>query len=144
MTRTTSWSRKRRLPRAAVGLLALAAMLAFVLTSCPSNRDGVPGELATAKDETQSAARSAALALDMWTQHGSTRNLTRVQVSDSRDQIVKAYQTVASLTAESSADLNRQALLTRTMTELIATLAMRMPRSGPCPGNRTRRRCARA
>jgi hypothetical protein len=108
--------------RVAAGLLAVAAVLAFILTSCPSNRDGMPGQLATAKDETQSAARSAALALQLWEQHRSTGDLTAVQMADARDEIVKAYQGIATLKAEDPADLDRQSLLTRSMTEQIATL----------------------
>jgi hypothetical protein len=114
--------RSRRPLRVLAVLLALAAALAFVLTSCPSNRDGMPGQLATAKEDTQSAARSAALALQMWAQHRSTQALTTVQLSDARDEVVKAYQGIATLKAEDPADLGRQALLTRTMTELIRTL----------------------
>ena len=82
----------------------------------------MPGQLATAKDETQSAARSAALALQLCEQHRSTRNLTAVQLADARDEIVKAYQGIATLKAEDPADLDRQSLLTRSMTELIGTL----------------------
>ena len=100
----------------------LAAVLALVLTSCPSNRDGMPGQLATAKDDTQSAARSAALALQLWQQHRSTRDLTAVQLADSRDEVVKAYKGIATLKAQDPADLNRQSLLTRSMTQLIGTL----------------------
>jgi hypothetical protein len=114
--------RSRRSLRVLAVVLVLAAALAFVLTSCPSNRDGMPGQLATAKEDTQSAARSAALALQMWAQHRSTRQLTCVQLSDARDEVVKAYQGIATLKAEDPADLGRQALLTRTMTELIRTL----------------------
>ncbi|MCU1699176.1 MAG: hypothetical protein JWR34_5239 [Mycobacterium sp.] len=114
--------RSRRSLRVLAVVLVLAAALAFVLTSCPSNRDGMPGQLATAKEDTQSAARSAALALQMWVQHRSTQQLTCVQLSDARDEVVKAYQGIATLKAEDPADLGRQALLTRTMTELIRTL----------------------
>ena len=114
--------RARQVVRVGAGLLFLAAMLAFVLTSCPSNRDGMPGQLASAKDETQSAARSAALALQLWGQGRSTRALACVQLSDARDEVVKAYQGIATLKAEDPVDLGRQALLTRTMTDLIGTL----------------------
>jgi hypothetical protein len=114
--------RARQLVRIVVGLLVLAAMLAFVLTSCPSNRDGMPGQLASAKDETQSAARSAALALQLWAQGQSPRDLTCVQLSDARDEVVKAYQGIAILKAQDPVDLGRQALLTRTMTDVIGTL----------------------
>jgi outer membrane receptor protein involved in Fe transport len=82
----------------------------------------MPGQLATANDETQSAARSAALALQLFEQHRSTRELTAVQLSDARDEIVKAYEGIATQKAEDPADLDRQSLLTRSMTELIGTL----------------------
>jgi hypothetical protein len=105
------------------GLLVIAGVIAFVLTSCPSNRDGMSGQLATAKDETQSAARTAALALDIWTQHRSTRNLVAVQMADARDEIVKSYSSIATLKADNPADLGRQGLLTHAMTDLIGTLS---------------------
>ncbi|MCW2557288.1 MAG: hypothetical protein JWP55_1252 [Mycobacterium sp.] len=107
----------------AAGMLLIAAALALVLTSCPSNRDGMPGQLATAKEDTQSAARSAALALQMWAQHTSTRNLTCVQLADARDEVVKAYRGIATLKAEDPVDLGRQAMLTRAMTDVVDTLA---------------------
>jgi hypothetical protein len=108
--------------RVLTGLLVLVAVLALVLTSCPSNRDGMPGQLATAKEETQSAARSAALALQLWAQHRSTRDLTCVQLADARDEIVKAYGGIATLKAEDPVDLGRQAMLAHTMTDLIGAL----------------------
>ncbi|MDT5066266.1 MAG: hypothetical protein QOK02_2421 [Mycobacterium sp.] len=114
--------RSRRVIRVTVGLLVIAATLAFVLTSCPSNRDGMPGQLATAKDDTQSAARSAALALQMWAQHSSTRNLTSVQLADARDEVVKAFRGIATLKAEDPADLGRQLMLTRAMTDVVGTI----------------------
>jgi hypothetical protein len=114
--------RRRSVLRIITGLLVLLAVLAFILTSCPSNRDGMPGQLATAKDETQSAARSAALSLQLWQEDRSTRDLTSVQMADARDEIVKAYGGIATLKAEDPVDLARQRLLTRSMTELVATL----------------------
>ena len=108
--------------RAAAVVLILGAALAFVLTSCPSNRDGMPGQLANAKDETQSAARSGAMALQLWVLHRSTRDLTAVQLADARDEVVKAYQGIAVLKAEDPADLSRQVLLTNSMTEVITAL----------------------
>jgi hypothetical protein len=112
----------RRTLRAVTVVLVLAGALAFILTSCPSNRDGMPGQLASAKDDAQSAARSGALALQLWAQHQSTRDLTAVQLADARDQVVKAYQGIATLKAEDPADLARQTLLTRSMTEMVSTL----------------------
>jgi hypothetical protein len=97
-------------------------MLTFILTSCPSQRDGMSGQLATAKEETQAAARSGALGLQLWAQRRSTRNLTSVQLADARDEVVKAYATIASLEAENRVDLGRQSMLTRTMTGLIDVL----------------------
>jgi hypothetical protein len=114
--------RSRRALPVLAGMLVLAAALAFVLTSCPSNRDGMPGQLATARDDTQSAARSAALALRLWAEHRSTRDLTCVQLADARDEVVKAYRGIATLKAEDPADLGRQAMLTGAMTDVVGTL----------------------
>lgn len=100
----------------------LLATLFFILTSCPANRDGMPGRLASAKDEAQSAARSAALALQLWTDHRSTRQLASVQLADARDEVVKAHQGIAVLAAHDPVDVQRQALLAQTMTELINDL----------------------
>lgn len=100
----------------------LVAVLALVLTSCPANRDGMPGQLASAKDETQSATRSAVLALDLWQRDRSTRQLVAVQLADARDEVAKAYDGIAVLKAEDPADLARQNLLTRSMTDIVATL----------------------
>ncbi|OBI84789.1 hypothetical protein A5663_10410 [Mycobacterium sp. E740] len=108
--------------RLAVVLLLLAGVLALILTSCPSNRDGMPGKLASAKEETESAARMGAQALDLWIKRRSTGNLTAVQLSDARDQIAKAYSGIAVLRAEDPQDLRRQSLLTETMTTLIGQL----------------------
>ncbi len=104
------------------GLVAVVAVPAFVLTSCPSQRDGMSGQLATAKEETQTAARSGALGLQLWAQRRSTRNLTSVQLADARDEVVKAYATVASMDADNRTDLDRQSMLTRAMTALIDVL----------------------
>lgn len=114
--------RARRILRGLLVAVVLAAILALSLTSCPTNRDGTAGQLSTAKEETQSAARSAALALELWAQHRSTRNLTSVQLSDARDEMVKAYQDVAAIAADDPADLRRQTLLAQTMASLIDTL----------------------
>jgi hypothetical protein len=114
--------RARRILRGLAVAVLLAAILVFSLTSCPSNRDGTPGQLFAAKEETQSAARSAALSLELWAQHRSSRNLTSVQLSDARDEMVKAYQDVASVAAENPADLRRQTMLTQALDGLIETL----------------------
>lgn len=108
--------------RVLVGLVAVGALLAGVLVGCPSYRDGMSGRLATAKDDTLSAARSGALAVELWSRHRSTRDLTCVQLSDARDEVVKALKDVATLTATNPDDLARQGLLTDRMTEVTATL----------------------
>lgn len=112
----------RRGVRVVMGFVALGALLVFVLSACPSYRDGMSGQLAAAKDDTVSAARSGALALDLWSRHRSTRDLTCVQLSDARDEVVKAFKDVATLTATTPEDLDHQGLLAQRMTELTATL----------------------
>lgn len=108
--------------RIVVGIAAMVAMLAFILTSCPSNRDGMPGRLAQARAETESAARTGALALDLWAQGRSTRHLTAVQLSDARDTVISAFDGVAELRAEDPVDLRRQLFLTQAMTDIAAQL----------------------
>ena len=63
--------RLRRLRGLLLIVLVLVA-LGLLLTRCPANRDGMPGRLATAKEEISSAARSGALALDHLVQRRST------------------------------------------------------------------------
>jgi len=110
----------RAINRAAVrGVLCLAlmiAVLALALTSCPARRDGVAGQLTTAAEETQSAARSGALALQLWIDHRSTGTLTGVQLTDSRDAVMRAYQGIAALQTDQPKELARQAMLTTAMT----------------------------
>jgi hypothetical protein len=103
-------------------LVLLGAVLAFVLTSCPANRDGMPGQLAGAKEQTQSASRSAALALDLWARGRSSRQLVSVQLTDARDEVAEAFAGIAILKSDDPVDLDRQAMLTVTMTSVIATL----------------------
>lgn len=103
-------------------LVVVLLALGGLLTRCPANRDGMAGQLATAMAETTSAARSGALALDLWAQRRSTAQLAAVQLSDARDQIVTAYQGIAELRAESPADIERQRLLAGSMTEIIGIL----------------------
>jgi hypothetical protein len=110
--------RARGPARLLAGLIGLVAVLLFVLTSCPSYRDGMSGQLFSAKDDTLSAARSAALAIELWSRHQSTEDLTCVQLSDARDEVVKAYEDIATLKAQNPTDLARQALLTRTTSEV--------------------------
>jgi hypothetical protein len=125
----------RRLVRLALLPVFIAGVLLFVLTSCPSNRDGMPGQLAGAMDETLSAARSGALAIDLWQRGRSTDQVASVQLSDARDEVTKGYEGVSVLRAEDPRDLARQTLLVQTMTDIVATLnesnaAVRMPARG--------------
>lgn len=101
---------------------AITAVLLFILTSCPSNRDGMPGQLATALDETTSAAQSGALALDLWQRGRSSQQLAAVQLSDARDEVTQSYDGISVLRAEDPVDLARQTLLIDVMTDVIATL----------------------
>jgi hypothetical protein len=96
--------------------------LGLLLTQCPANRDGMPGQLAQAMDETTVAARSGALALDLWIKRRSTAQLTSVQLTDARDEVVKAYKGIAELKAEDPVDIGRQRMLTESMTMIIAQL----------------------
>lgn len=118
MRRTTA----RGVLKLSVLPVVLAAALLLILTSCPSNRDGMPGRLATAKEETQSAARSGALAIDVWLRGRSTDRLVRVQLSDARDEVSTSYEGVSTLRAEDPADLARQTLLLQSMTDILTTL----------------------
>jgi HAD superfamily hydrolase (TIGR01509 family) len=108
--------------RPAAVLVALVALIAFILTSCPSNRDGAPGQLASAKEEAESACRSGLLALDQWTADRSSAQLVSVQFGDARDQVVKAYKGIATLDTEDPIDLERQQFLTASMTAIITAL----------------------
>ena len=108
--------------RPAAVLVALVALTAFILTSCPSNRDGAPGQLASAKEEAESACRSGLLALDQWTGGRSSAQLVSVQLGDARDQVVKAYKGIATLDTKDPIDLERQQFLTASMTAIIAAL----------------------
>ena len=122
MSKPRTVRRARRPVRVIAALLVCVAFPAFVLTSCPAARDGIPGQLAAAKQEAQSAARSAALSLQLWTQDRSTRQLTTVQLTDARDQVVKALKGVAELKGENREDLHRQALLLRSLAETVDLL----------------------
>jgi hypothetical protein len=108
--------------RAALLLVLLFIGLGLLLTRCPANRDGMPGQLAQSERETTAAARSGALALDLWTRRRSSAQLTSVALSDARDEVVKAYKGIAELRAEDPADLTRQRMLTRSMTAIIDEL----------------------
>jgi hypothetical protein len=96
----------------------------------------MPRQLAHAMEEATSAARSGALALDLWTQQRSTRQLTSVRLSDARDEVLKAYKGIADLRAEDAVDIGRQRMLTEAMTTIIgqlnsASAALRRVTSGP-------------
>lgn len=113
--------RARRLEGPLVLLVVLAA-LGFLLTCCPANRDGAPGQLAGAMEETASAARSGAAALDLWSRGRSTAQLAGVQLSDARTEVVNAYQGVADLRARDPVDVERQRMLIDSMTDVIGIL----------------------
>jgi hypothetical protein len=109
-------------PRVALLLVLLVVGLGLLLTRCPANRDGMPGQLAQAMEETTAAARSGALALDLWTQQRSTAQLTSVALSDAREEVVKAYKGIADLKADDPVDIGRQHMLTNSMTTIIGQL----------------------
>ncbi|MFI5509540.1 hypothetical protein ACIA48_18900 [Mycobacterium sp. NPDC051804] len=108
--------------RALVLLALILVGTGLLLTRCPANRDGMPGQLAQAMQETTSAARSGAAALDMWTQRRATTQLTSVALSDSRNEVVNAYKGIAELRAEDPVDIQRQQILTTSMTSIIGAL----------------------
>jgi hypothetical protein len=103
----------------AVVLLVFAGLL---LRACPAIRDGVPGQLAKAQQDSESATHSGLLAVRLWSAHRSTRALAAVQVQDARDEVAKAFKEVAALTTDTDADRLRQRGLTAAMTEAIDTL----------------------
>src|SRR5690606_27856984 len=100
----------------------LIVAVGLLLTRCPSNRDGMPGQLAQAMEETVIAARSGALALDLRIRDRTTRQLASVQISDATGEVLKAYKGIADLEAADPVDVERQRLLTTAMTDLIGTL----------------------
>jgi hypothetical protein len=108
--------------RAVLLLVLVVVGLGLLLTRCPANRDGMPGQLAQAMEETTAAARSGALALDLWMQQRSTTQLASVQISDARHEVTKAYKGIADLRAEDPIDLGRQRMLTVSMTAIIGQL----------------------
>lgn len=113
--------RSRRL-RAALTVALVIAALGLLLTRCPANRDGMAGQLAQAMEESVAATRSGAYALDLRIRDRSTPQLASVQISDARDEIVKAYQGIADLKADDPVDLDRQRMLTEAMTTMIGQL----------------------
>jgi hypothetical protein len=104
-------------------MLAVGGALAILLANTPANRDGMPCELATAKHETQSAARSAALAVRQWTAGRSTDQLVAVQLSDTRQAVVRSYQQITALKANHPDDARRQQVLATTMTDIVNDLS---------------------
>lgn len=102
--------------------VAVLALLGLSLSSCPSYRDGMAGQLASAKKQTQSASRSGALALDLWSRGRGPRNLTIVQLSDARDQVADSLQTIGELRADNRVDLEHQSALVRSMATTIRLL----------------------
>lgn len=108
--------------RTVMALVVCVLGLGLLLTQCPANRDGMPGKLAQAMEETGAAARGAALALDLRLQDRSTAQLTSVQISDARDEVLDAYKGIADLKAEDPVDIGRQRTLTQSMTTIIGQL----------------------
>lgn len=82
----------------------------------------MPGQLAQSIDETVNSARTGALAIDLWLDRRSTNQLASVQISDARDEVLKAYKGVAELKAEDPVDIRRQQMLAQSMTEIIGEL----------------------
>ncbi|BBX94003.1 hypothetical protein H5U98_22105 [Mycolicibacterium boenickei] len=113
---------KPRRIRAVLLAALLVVGLGLLLTCCPANRDGMPGQLARAMEETVAAARSGAYALDLRLRDRSTPQLVSVQVADARDEIAKAYKGIADLKADDPVDLDRQRMLTEAMTTIIGQL----------------------
>ncbi|WKG05156.1 hypothetical protein [Mycolicibacterium sp. HK-90] len=113
--------RPRRIRVAIIAALLIAA-LAVLLTQCPANRDGTPGQLAKAMEETVAAARSGAYALDLRLRDRTTPQVVSVQISDAREEVVKAYEGIADLKADDPVDLDRQRMLTEVMTTVIGQL----------------------
>jgi hypothetical protein len=108
--------------RAVLLLVLLFLGLGLLLSRCPANRDGMPGQLAQSMKETTVAARSGALALELWTQGRTTAQLASVQVSDARDEVAKAYKGIADLRAQDPVDIGRQRMLTESMTAILGQL----------------------
>jgi hypothetical protein len=113
---------RRRHIRTIVLTSLMIVALGLLLTRCPSTRDGMPGQLAQSMEQTVAAARSGAFALDLRIRDRATTQLTSVQISDARDEVLKAYKGVADLEAGDPTDIRRQDLLTTSMTRIIGQL----------------------
>jgi hypothetical protein len=103
-------------------LVLLIVGFGLLLTQCPANRDGMPGQLAHAMKQSVTAARSGAFALDSYEKGRATAQLTSVQLSDARNDAVKAYKGVAELRAEDPVDVDRRRLLVRATTTIVDQL----------------------
>lgn len=124
----------RRVVRITVVLVAVAAFIAFALTSCPGQRDGVPGQLASAAGEAESGTRSAALALTLWEQHRSTRSLLSVQLADARDEVASAANGLSELRPRQPAELDGQRHLTTVMATVLVDLDTAVAGARELPG----------
>src|SRR4051812_4759107 len=107
--------------RIALGVALMVGAGLLVLAS-PSVRDGVPGQLTQAQEESESATRTGVLAMQLWRDHRSTGTLAAVQLGDASEQVTKAYEEIATLTPETEGTLRRQQALTATMAEAVAAL----------------------
>jgi hypothetical protein len=113
--------RRRALRQWLLAVVCVAA-LGLLLTQCPANRDGAPGQLAQAMQDGTAAARSGALALDLFHRDRSTAQLAAVQLSDARDEAVKAYKGIAEVRVQDPMDVHRQSVLTDAITGIITDL----------------------
>jgi hypothetical protein len=95
MARRPPWRRIR----SAVLLVIVLVVVGVLLHGCPSFRDGVAGDMYRAQQQSESAATTGVLALDLWRDHRSTNQLAAVQLGDARDEVTKAYKGIATLTA---------------------------------------------
>ncbi len=80
------------------------------------------GQLVQAQEECESATQTGIFALDLWRNRKSTTQLTAVQLSDARDEVIKNYKGIATLTATGSDDLRQQHALLDAMTDAAAAL----------------------
>jgi hypothetical protein len=108
--------------RRIVVAVVVVACLGLLLRGCPSVRDGVPGQLAQAQEEGESAARTGVLALRLWRVHRSSSALAAVQLGDAGEQITKANQDIATLAPDTELDLQHQRTLMATLAEAVAAL----------------------
>jgi hypothetical protein len=111
-------SNVRRIVFAVVAVVCLGVLL----RGCPSIRDGIPGQLAQAQQDCESASRTGVLAVRLWRDDRSTSALAAVQLGDAGEQITTATQDIATLAPDTAVDLERQRTLMATMAEAIAAL----------------------